>query len=95
MGVSLCLWIPPHKLLSTWTDLYELGSYITTPEPISAAYYTYPSHKPVSVCVPYIVARQRLGKNVTMVTNTHATIEELLNVSFSMRYIAYQTKVGD
>jgi hypothetical protein len=26
-----------------------------------------------------IVARQRLGRNVTAVTNTHATIEELLN----------------
>jgi hypothetical protein len=26
------------------------------------------------------VARQRLGGNVTAVTNTHATIEELLNM---------------
>jgi hypothetical protein len=33
---------------------------------------------------PPIVARQRLGKNVTAVTNTHATIEELLDASFSM-----------
>jgi hypothetical protein len=28
-------------------------------------------------------ARQRLGRNVTAVTNTHATIEELLDASFS------------
>jgi hypothetical protein len=28
---------------------------------------------------PPIVARQRLGRNVTAVTNTHATIEELLD----------------
>jgi hypothetical protein len=33
---------------------------------------------------PPIVARQRLGRNVTAVTNTHATIEELLDVSFLM-----------
>jgi hypothetical protein len=26
----------------------------------------------------FIVARQRVGKNVTTATNTHATIEELL-----------------
>jgi hypothetical protein len=30
---------------------------------------------------PLIVARQRLGRNVTTVTNTHATIEELLDAS--------------
>jgi hypothetical protein len=31
---------------------------------------------------PPIVARKRLGRNVTAVTNTHATIEELLDASF-------------
>jgi hypothetical protein len=31
---------------------------------------------------PPIVARQRLGKNVSVVTNTLATIEELLDGSF-------------
>jgi hypothetical protein len=31
-----------------------------------------------------VVARQRLGRNVTAVTNTHATIEELLEASFSI-----------
>jgi hypothetical protein len=31
-----------------------------------------------------IVARQWLGRNLTAVTNTHATIEELLDASFSM-----------
>jgi hypothetical protein len=46
-----------------------------------------------------IVARQRLGKNppivarhVIAVTNTHATIEELLDVSFSMWPVSYQGK---
>jgi hypothetical protein len=49
------------------------------------------------VCVcpfvyPPTVARQRLGKNVTAVTNTHATIEELLDASFCMRPVSYQGK---
>jgi hypothetical protein len=33
---------------------------------------------------PLIVARQWLDRNITAVTNTHATIEELLDASFSM-----------
>jgi hypothetical protein len=39
-----------------------------------------------------IVARQRLSRNVTAITNTHATIEELLDVSFSMWPVYYQGK---
>jgi hypothetical protein len=39
-----------------------------------------------------IVARQRLGRYVTAVTNTHATIEELLDTYFSMRSVSYQGK---
>jgi hypothetical protein len=41
---------------------------------------------------PPIVARQRLGRNVTAVTNTHATLEELLDASFSMWPASYQGK---
>jgi hypothetical protein len=41
---------------------------------------------------PPIVARQRLGRNVTAVTNTHTTIEELLDASFSMWPVSYQGK---
>jgi hypothetical protein len=33
---------------------------------------------------PPIVARQRLGKNITAATTTHAKIEELLEASFSV-----------
>jgi hypothetical protein len=40
-----------------------------------------------------IVFRQRLGRNATAVTNTHATIGELLDASFSMWPVSYQ--VGD
>jgi hypothetical protein len=41
---------------------------------------------------PPIVTKQRLGRNVTAVTNTHATIEELLDASFSMWPVSYQGK---
>jgi hypothetical protein len=41
---------------------------------------------------PPVVARQRLGRNVTAVTDTHATIEELLDASFSMWPVSYQGK---
>jgi hypothetical protein len=38
---------------------------------------------------PPIVASQRLCKNVTAVTNTYATIETLLDASFSMWPVSY------
>jgi hypothetical protein len=31
------------------------------------------------MCIPPIVARQRLGKDIPAATNTHATIRELFN----------------
>jgi hypothetical protein len=48
----------------------------------------------MSVCVSPIVARQRLGKNVTT-TNTYATIEKLLDESFLIPSVQYEAKVGD
>jgi hypothetical protein len=74
-------------------DIYK---YIMAPEPSSTAFFINPPHQ--SVCLhgyPSIVARQRLGKNVTVTTNTRATIEELLNALFSMGSATYQRKVGD
>jgi hypothetical protein len=41
---------------------------------------------------PPMVARQRLGINVTAITNTHATIEELSDASFSMWPVLCQGK---
>jgi hypothetical protein len=41
---------------------------------------------------PPVVVSQRLGRNVAAVTNTHATIEELLDASFSMWPVSYQGK---
>jgi hypothetical protein len=46
------------------------------------AYLINPSHQSVCLYVyPSIVARQRLSRNVTAATNTHATIGELLDAS--------------
>jgi hypothetical protein len=36
-----------------------------------------------------IIVRQRLSKNVTAATNTHAKIEEMLEASFSMQFMSY------
>jgi hypothetical protein len=69
--------------------------YIAAPEPILTAHLINPSHQSVSLCVSPIVARQRLSKNVTAENNRDATIEELLDSSFSVRPVTYQKKVGD
>jgi hypothetical protein len=41
---------------------------------------------------PSIIARQRFGRNVTALTNTYATIEELLDASFSVWPVSYRGK---
>jgi hypothetical protein len=72
----------------------KLGMYIMAPEPISTAYFINPSYRPQCLHVyPPVVSRQRLGKNVSVATNTHATVEQLLEASFSMRCVSYQRKV--
>jgi hypothetical protein len=48
----------------------KLSMYIMAPEPISMVYLTNPFHQSVCVCIPPIVARQRLGKQVSAATNT-------------------------
>jgi hypothetical protein len=37
---------------------------------------------------------QRPGKNVTAATNAHATVEEFLEASSSMRSVSYERKAG-
>jgi hypothetical protein len=69
---------------------------ILAPEPISTSYSINPSDQ--SVCLylhPRILARQQLHEIVTAATNTEATIEEFLEVQFSMRSVWCQRKVGD
>jgi hypothetical protein len=39
-----------------------------------------------------IVARQRLGENITAATNTRTTIEAFLDMSFYVRSVWYQGK---
>jgi hypothetical protein len=41
------------------------------------------------MCIPAIIARQRLGKDVIAETKTQATIEELSDALFSMRPVSY------
>jgi hypothetical protein len=61
----------------------KLGMYIMAPQPVSTAYFLNPSHQSVYLYVyPPILVRQRFGKNVTATTTTHATIEELLYMSY-------------
>jgi hypothetical protein len=49
----------------------------------------------VCVCIPLIAARQRLGKNVTVATNTHATIKIIPGriVFYAIRFVS--RKSGD
>jgi hypothetical protein len=44
---------------------------------------------------PPIFTKQQLGEHVPAAMNTHATIEEILDVLFYKESVSYQTKVGD
>jgi hypothetical protein len=67
--------------------------YTMATEHISTAHFINLSYQSVGLYVhPPIVARQQLGKKVTDTTNTHKTIEELLDASSSMRSVSYQVK---
>jgi hypothetical protein len=92
---AVCLHIPsPHQILTPDPLFIKLGMYITAPEPISTAYFINPSHQSVCLYVYRpIVARQRLGINVTGEKTKHAT--EDLSEAFWMRSVTYQKKAGD
>jgi hypothetical protein len=54
----------PHPI-NFWTAepiFMKLCTYITTPDPISTAYFINPSHQSICMCIPPTIARQRLGK---------------------------------
>jgi hypothetical protein len=70
------------------------GMYIMAPESISAAHFINPSHQSVSMCIPPVIATQGLVKNVTATMNTHAKVEELLDMS-SVQSVLYERKVGN
>jgi hypothetical protein len=97
---------PTYQLLYISKPIFlKFGMYIMEPKPNRTAYFINPSHQFVCLYVsPFIVAGQRLGKNLLIfarqrhsknfiaVTNTHATVEKLLEASFSMRSVSYQGK---
>jgi hypothetical protein len=73
----------PYQLLNAWTSLYETWF----------VYHGTLAHLNQSVCLYvylHTVARQQLGKNVVATMNTQTTIEEFLDVSFSMQTVSYQ-----
>jgi hypothetical protein len=85
--LSVCLCIPSINFRMPEPIFMKLDMYIVAPEPISMVYFINPSHQPVCLYVyPHIIARQRLDKNVTTATNTHATIEKLS--------VSYESKAG-
>jgi hypothetical protein len=66
--------------------LVKLGMYIMANEPISTAFLISSFHQSVCLYVNLLtVPTQRIGKDVTTATKTHATIEEFLDASFSIR----------
>jgi hypothetical protein len=76
------------------TIFIKFGMYIMSPEHISTAYFINPSHQSVYLYVyPPVVAKQRLGKNVTAATNTHATRIVGLFVFYAVRVVS--RNVGD
>jgi hypothetical protein len=81
---------------SLW-NLVRISWHLSNPSRQSVCLYVYPlivARQRLGKN-PLIVAMQRLGRNVTAVTNTYATIEELLDASFSMLPVSHQGKVGD
>jgi hypothetical protein len=93
MRSPCCRWlcIPTINFWTPEPIFMKLCIYIMTPVPISTVYFINLSHQSV---YPTMVTRQRLGKDVTAATNTHAAIEELLDTSFSIQSV-YQRKAGD
>jgi hypothetical protein len=88
----LCVFVAP--LLAVECLDQFLCNLVTTP--ISTAYLTNPSQQ--SVCLYMYsptVAKQQVGKNVTVALNRHIKIEELFHTYISMRAMLYQRKVGD
>jgi hypothetical protein len=83
---------PPIYFWMPGPIFMKIGMYIMAPEPISVAYFIHPSH--LSVCLYLyapIVARQRLGKNVTAAKNTRNSRGIVGRVVF-MRSVSYQRK---
>jgi hypothetical protein len=103
--VSVCLCVLHINFRKTEVIFIKVCMRTMELEPILTSYFINLSHQSVclytytlsslgngSVRKPPIVSRQRLDKNVTASTNTHAKIEEYLDASYSMRAVSYQEK---
>jgi hypothetical protein len=104
---SLCAYEHPPPI-NFWMPLpafINLGTYTTEPVHNSTAYFINPSHQSVCMYVyppifarlrtgkySLVLIRQRIGKNFTVATKKYATIEELLDATFSMSSVSYQGK---
>jgi hypothetical protein len=86
---------PPYKLLNAGSNVYGI-CYVYHDALVhlnDVLHKSLPSVS-VSVCVPLIVARQLLGKNVIVAVNIHATIEELLVASSSTWSVSYKRELS-
>jgi hypothetical protein len=78
----------------------KLSTYITAPEPISTACFINSSCQSVCVYVYLSLDKHPLSllgngsakEKVAAATNTHATIEELLDSALSMLFVSYKGK---
>jgi hypothetical protein len=94
MVSAWCDWLLTTILSRKLSSLYNFGSdHRENTAPSGSSIVSPPS--PCLCVYPPIVVRQWLGKYVPMVRNTHATVEELLDASFSMWFMWYQRKVSD
>jgi hypothetical protein len=82
---------PPINVWMPKPAFMKIGMYVLVPEPIWTAYIINASHK--SVCLYVYVVRRQRGKNITAARNTHTTIAELLDASFSIWSVSYQRRV--
>jgi hypothetical protein len=83
--VCLCLHIPPLPTFKWLKQIFmKLRMSTMAPQLISTA----------CICIPLSLLRNGWVKEVTAATNTHLTIKELLEASFSMSSVSHQRK-GD
>jgi hypothetical protein len=98
MRSPCCLCVCVSSPINCWmpeTIFVKLGMYIMAPEPIWTAFFINPSHQ--SVCL-YVYPLSLLGDGSVRTLprqRTQAAIEELLDMSFSMRSVSYQRTLGD
>jgi hypothetical protein len=69
----------------------KLGTHIMATETISMACIINPSHQSVSpLCISFTSVQRNVSVNTFLRQRLHETIEEMLDASFSMRFMYYQ-----